>query len=148
MQVCKFASMHVCKYAHTCKYASMQVCKYVSMQVCKYASMQPCPNRKTNLPKEEDDITQNTRQPCPLLIEQTLLVCSLCDIFLLHFSSKSSCASFASEAAENPGLWSTCLTSCWDDAFFTGHEWPVLTPDLSPTRFLRWPHSLYLKSLL
>ena len=42
---------------------------------------QPCPNRKTNLPKEEDDITQNTRQPCPLLIGQTLLVCSLCDIF-------------------------------------------------------------------
>ena len=43
---------------------------------------QLCPNRKTNLPKEEDDITQNRRQPCPLLIGQTLLVCSLCDIFV------------------------------------------------------------------
>ena len=40
--------------------------KYASMHI--YASMQPCPNRKTNLPKEEDDITQNTRQPCPLPI--------------------------------------------------------------------------------
>ena len=48
--------------------------------------MQPCPNRKINLPKEEDNINQNTRQPCPLLIGQTLLVCSLCDIFTTKIS--------------------------------------------------------------
>ena len=40
------------------------------------------PKRKTNFPKKEDGVAQKRRQPCPLLIGQTLLACSLCDIFL------------------------------------------------------------------
>ena len=51
--------------------------------------IQPCPKRKTTMPKKEDKFFQKGRQHFPkhkitLFTGKTLLVCSLCDICVIH----------------------------------------------------------------
>ena len=62
------------------------------MEACRKQDLAPkrkttLPKMKTTLPKKEDDITQKRRQLCLLLVGQILLVCSLCDIFMLFIGN-------------------------------------------------------------